>query len=739
MSYLFYFSLLNFFKKESSPLKVLIGTKINVIVILSLFVVGAASILLSVSAIRSQGKQSIETYRKGMLNEKNELLRDLINTAHTIAKEKFAASKDKAKLRKEYGDIVKAAANQAISVFETANQMKGSLKKRKEFAIKTIEKMRWGADGKGYFWIQDTDGKMIMHPIKPALNGKQLLGLKDPTGKLFFQEMDDVAKKDGAGFVDYQWPKPGFKEPQDKISYVKLFKEWGWIIGGGVYLESTEELLKKSALSSIASMRYGKNGYFFIYDSKGVCIMHPVRPERVGKNFINNQDKKGNYLVKNYIKAGDSQAEGNYTTYYFPKPGSKIPMPKTAFVKKLAGWDWYIVTGIYTDEVDDVIARETKAMNKKITYAVIEIVIAVLLIILLALGVSYIIVKKGIVEPIRRMINMLKDIAEGEGDLTKRIIDKSGDETQELSEWFNLFIENMQEMIKNIKNDTVTLEDSSTELVKISESLNNDAIDSSDRANSVSAASEEMTESMNSISASMEQASININMVSTAAEEMSSTIGEIAQNSEKARQITTEAVGQTENASSQVNELGLAAKEIFTVVETITDISEQVNLLALNATIEAARAGEAGKGFAVVANEIKDLANQTAAATSAIKEKVNGIQTSTDGTVGEISKISKVVVEMNEIIETIASAVEEQSVTTREIAQNIAQASIGLDEVNTNVSQGSITSQEVSKEIAEVTESSTRISGSSESVKNSAGDMSDFAGRLSAMMNKFKV
>ncbi|MCP4449919.1 MAG: hypothetical protein GY809_00540, partial [Planctomycetes bacterium] len=194
-----------------------------------------------------------------------------------------------------------------------------------------------------------------------------------------------------------------------------------------------------------------------------------------------------------------------------------------------------------------------------------------------------------------------------------------------------------------------------------------------------------------------------------AAEEMTATITEIAQNAEKARGITTEAVGQTEHATAQVDELGISAKEIFTVVETITDISSQVNLLALNATIEAARAGEAGKGFAVVANEIKDLASQTADASNEIKERVAGIQTSTDGTITEISTITKVVTEINEIVSTIAAAVEEQSATTRDIAENVSQASMGISEVNENIAQGSVASQGVTQDVAEVTEAAGRI------------------------------
>jgi len=158
--------------------------------------------------------------------------------------------------------------DQAISVFDSASDddTLGDVENRKQAAIKIIDKMRWGKDGKGYFWIQYTKGDMVHHPIKPSLDGKNLLDMKDPDGKLFFQEMDDVAKRDGAGFVDYKWPKPGFEDPVYKISYVKLFKPWGWIIGGGVYLESTEEQSKQSALRSIGSIRYGKDnsGYFFI-------------------------------------------------------------------------------------------------------------------------------------------------------------------------------------------------------------------------------------------------------------------------------------------------------------------------------------------------------------------------------------------------------------------------------------------------------------------------------------------
>ena len=149
-------------------------------------------------------------------------------------------------------------------------------------------------------------------------------------------------------------------------------------------------------------------------------------------------------------------------------------------------------------------------------------------------------------------------------------------------------------------------------------------------------------------------------------------------------------------------QLGAAADEIGKVIEVIQDIAEQTNLRALNATIEAARAGEAGKGFAVVATEVKELAKQTASATDDIRRRIEGIQNSTGESVRAIGEISEVIKNVNEVSRTIASAVEEQSITTREIAQNVAQTTTAAEAVSRGVAESASACQEVTRNISQV-------------------------------------
>jgi len=383
-------------------------------------------------------------------------------------------------------------------------------------------------------------------------------------------------------------------------------------------------------------------------------------------------------------------------------------------------------------EMASALEQAEKTKTKGVTFLIILTLIAVIIAIILGIIMSRYLSGK---------INSIAEITKkvSEGDLQNKINVTSKDELGDLANDTNAMIDNLRDMIGKVLGFSKQLGKSSKGLSDLSGDMSKDAGEMSDGSESVAAAAEEMSSNMNSVAAACEEAAANVNMVSASTEEINSSINEIAKNSEQSRLVTSDAVTKTGNASERVDELGKAAKEISRVTEVISDISEQTNLLALNATIEAARAGEAGKGFAVVASEIKELARQTADATKGIKERIDTIQNSTSGTVVEIQNVSKVIGDVNDIVGTIAAAVEEQSATTGGISENMNQASLGLQEVNENVSQSSAVAGEIARDIGNVNSASTKIKQGSEDVKTNAEGLADIAGDLQALVNKFQL
>jgi len=383
------------------------------------------------------------------------------------------------------------------------------------------------------------------------------------------------------------------------------------------------------------------------------------------------------------------------------------------------------------------IVTSLEAANAKVNKAKQAIIIWTLGILSLIGITVWFVLNKSMIGPLNSFSSFIKDIANG--NLSGKLNIKRNDEFGLMAKDLNSMTRGLQSMMLNVAENAKTLVSSSSELGNIATEFSDSSEDTADRANSVAAAAEEMSSNMNSVAAATEEASINISLVSTATDEMTSTINEIVKNTEKCKAITEEAVVEAKSASHKVDELGTAANEIGKVTETITDISAQTNLLALNATIEAARAGEAGKGFAVVANEIKELARQTADATQQIKSRIDGIQTSTSGTVNQIQQITKVINEVNDIVSTIVNAVEEQSATTTEISDNISQASQGIQEVTENVAQSSTVVDEVARDIIDVSEAAQSMNLGSGEVSSNAEQLRSLADRLTREVDKFNL
>ena len=369
---------------------------------------------------------------------------------------------------------------------------------------------------------------------------------------------------------------------------------------------------------------------------------------------------------------------------------------------------------------------------------IIQVSLALLTVMILIVAIV-VILRVVAIKPLQMLTEMVTDLAQGEGDLTKRLALKSRDELGVLAGMFNRFIERMQLLVQEISGNVVTLNSSSADMSGVSRALADGAQRMADESRQTSESAGNLSDKMLSVAAASEQAATNVNMVAAATEEMTTTVNEIAHNSEQARAVTGEAVVKAQNASNQIANLGSAAQEISKVTEVITEISEQTNLLALNATIEAARAGEAGRGFAVVANEIKELARQTASSTQDIKERIQGIQARTETTVTEIEQISEVISSVNDLVGTIAASVEEQAATTKEISDNIHQAANGITEVNRQVADNSAVAGDIAESINRVDGVAEESKGNSVKVKGSAEKLLDLAGQLNEMVSKFKI
>jgi len=426
----------------------------------------------------------------------------------------------------------------------------------------------------------------------------------------------------------------------------------------------------------------------------------------------------------------------------------------------------------------NAMAQETLDSIPAIERSVVVSIIGTLLIsILLAAGAA-VVATRMIVKPLNFVVERLQDIAEGEGDLTRRLKLDRADEIGTLGFWFDTFIDKIHNTVKNVANCTQTLsaaseqtastssemsvnaegmttqsttaaaatEQASTSIRNVAAAIEEISANSSTVATesehvssnltSVGTAVEEVSGNMNTIAAAVEEMSSSLNTIASSVEEMSTSLREVSNNTTEAAGIAGNAAQKANATATTVNRLGASAQEIDKVVDLITGIAEQTNLLALNAAIEAASAGEAGKGFAVVANEVKELAKQTARATQDIRGQVEGMQANTNEAVTAIGEIVDVIGRVNDVFGLIAAAVQQQTSTINEIVRNVNDAAHGSAEVSHNVQEAARGSMTVSGNVQEAIASVNSIARSVAELAIGANEIARNAGEASQGMNE---
>jgi len=426
----------------------------------------------AVRSIRAQAAADAARIRAEKTAQVKQDLADKVNTVYALVDAQYREAADERYLEQKYGKRLEAIVDVAFAALDEhvtrARRGEVSLARAQEEALATLRAMRF-ADGKGYLWINTTGRpypRMLMHPIVTRLEGSVLdspeFDCAGDGNRNLFQLAVELTAAKGAGFIRYSWPEPDgdvLLPRMPKLSYVRLFPDWGWVVGTGIYIDEALREKLVEITSGIRKIRYGSE-YFWISTAEPIprMVMHPIRPELEdwpldAQEFQLAVNGRAQNLFAAFRDVTETGGEG-YAEYTWPKPTAEgtagKPAPKISFVKRYRPLDWIIGTGRYVDDIETAIAEQTAASERQVAALVRRIVLASLAVVVLAAaGVSAL--AATLTRPLASLVGLTRDIAEDDKHLSRRIGLRSRDEIGQLATEFDHMAERVEASFRNVR------------------------------------------------------------------------------------------------------------------------------------------------------------------------------------------------------------------------------------------------------------------------------------------------
>jgi methyl-accepting chemotaxis protein len=464
---------------------------------------------------------------------------------------------------------------------------------------------------------------------------------------------------------------------------------------------------RDKVIKLLSAGSYGKEGYFFGYDSQGVRLFKGSSPDGVGKNVMDAKDPNGVYYIRELINS--AKAGTHYSQYTSTMPGKTELLPKLGYTEYLPKWDLIVGSSVNLDGIEGQVAIVQQAVDERLRDMLLSI-IGIAVVVLILIAIAGVILATTLLRPLRLMKDNLDDIAAGEGDLTKRLAITSNDELGDLAGSFNRFVDKIHGLVRQIAEMT-------TQLTTLVGEVSSQAQRSEQAMERQRTETDQVATAINEMSAAAQEVAHSAQGASVAAQQTD-------QEGLAAKRVVDGSIRQIHalvddirNSGTSLDSLQQDVSSIVSVLGVIRSIAEQTNLLALNAAIEAARAGEAGRGFAVVADEVRALASRTQQSTQEIQGMIDRLQKGTQSAVeamrrsseaGEgtsksaneagssLDTIGQLIGTINSMNAQIASAAEEQTAVAEEINRSVHQIAVAVESVAEETRHSAQTSRSLS-------------------------------------------